>query len=89
MLKVASNNQCLDAYKDNADGKFKVHTYACDVTNSNQKWNFNPSTKTLEHATHAGQCLDADPTYADRHAQMWACTPNNVNQQWSIDAFSS
>ncbi|EQC30926.1 hypothetical protein SDRG_11405 [Saprolegnia diclina VS20] len=70
MLKVASNNQCLDAYKDSADGKFKLHT-----------------TKTLEHATHAGQCLDADPTYADRHAQMWACTPNNVNQQWSIDTF--
>ncbi|EQC30924.1 hypothetical protein SDRG_11403 [Saprolegnia diclina VS20] len=88
MLKVASNNQCLDAYKD-ANGKVRVHTYACDVNNGNQKWNFNPSTKTLEHATHAGQCLDADPTYADRHAQMWACTPNNPNQQWSLDTFSS
>ncbi|EQC30922.1 hypothetical protein SDRG_11401 [Saprolegnia diclina VS20] len=88
MLKAASNNQCLDAYKD-ANGKFKLHTYACDVNNSNQKWNFNPSTKTLEHATHVGQCLDADPTYADRHAQMWACTPNNPNQQWSIDTFTA
>ncbi|KDO26741.1 hypothetical protein SPRG_20539 [Saprolegnia parasitica CBS 223.65] len=86
MFKVASNNQCLDAYKD-ANGKFQVHTWACDVKNGNQKWNFNPTTKTLEHATHTGQCLDADPTYTDRHAQMWACTPNNANQQWSIDTF--
>ncbi|EQC30933.1 hypothetical protein SDRG_11411 [Saprolegnia diclina VS20] len=87
MLKVASNNQCLDAYKDNADGKVQVHTYPCDVNNGNQKWNYNTNTKTLEHATHAGQCLDADPTYADHHAQMWACTPNNINQQWSLDTF--
>ncbi|KDO26742.1 hypothetical protein SPRG_20540 [Saprolegnia parasitica CBS 223.65] len=86
MFKVASNNQCLDAYKD-ANGKFQVHTWACDVKNGNQKWNFNPTTKTLEHATHTGQCLDADPTYTDRHAQMWACIPNNPNQQWSIDTF--
>ncbi|EQC30920.1 hypothetical protein SDRG_11399 [Saprolegnia diclina VS20] len=66
----ASNNQCLDAYKDSADGKFKLHT-----------------TKTLEHATHGGQCLDADPTHtpADFYqVHMWPCTADNKYQRWTV-----
>ncbi|EQC30919.1 hypothetical protein SDRG_11398 [Saprolegnia diclina VS20] len=86
MLKSASNGQCLDAFKD-ANGKVQVHTYACDVKNSNQKWNFNPSTKTLEHATHAGQCLDVD--HSDFHVQMWACVPGNTNQMWTITSYNA
>ncbi|EQC30916.1 hypothetical protein SDRG_11395 [Saprolegnia diclina VS20] len=83
MLKSASKNQCLDAYSVDK-GKFKLHTYACDVNNSNQKWNYDQTTKTLKHATHAGQCLDVDPSYKDHHVQMWECTPNNLHQQFTI-----
>ncbi|EQC30927.1 hypothetical protein SDRG_11406 [Saprolegnia diclina VS20] len=83
MFKVATSGQCLDAFRD-PKKMYHVHMWDCDVNNSNQKWNYNPSTKTLEHATHVGQCLHADPTYGDFRAQIMACTPNNPLQQWTI-----
>ncbi|OQS03540.1 hypothetical protein THRCLA_04142 [Thraustotheca clavata] len=83
MLQSISNNQCLDSFLD-TDGKYKLHTYPCDWKNPNQKWLVHSNNKTIEHATHTGQCLDGDPTYADHHLQMWSCTPNNINQQWNM-----
>ncbi|OQR84609.1 hypothetical protein THRCLA_10810, partial [Thraustotheca clavata] len=71
MFKSASSQQCLDSFLD-SDGKYKIHTYDCDVNNGNQKWIVHADTKQIEHATHKGQCLDGDPTYADHHLQMWA-----------------
>ncbi|OQR86945.1 hypothetical protein THRCLA_22946 [Thraustotheca clavata] len=31
MFKSASSQQCLDSFLD-SDGKYKIHTYDCDVT---------------------------------------------------------
>ncbi|OQS04230.1 hypothetical protein THRCLA_20936 [Thraustotheca clavata] len=74
MFNSASSQQCLDSYLD-TDGKFKVHTYECDANNANQKWIVHADTKQIEHATHKGQCLDGDPTYADRpFANVVLCT---------------
>ncbi|OQS03462.1 hypothetical protein THRCLA_21161 [Thraustotheca clavata] len=74
MFKSASSHQCLDSYL-NTDGKFKVHTYECDANNANRKWIVHADTKQIEHATHKGQCLDDDPTYADRpFANVVLCT---------------
>ncbi|OQR95442.1 hypothetical protein THRCLA_07867, partial [Thraustotheca clavata] len=83
MFKSASSQQCLDSFLD-SDGKYKVHTYNCDVNNGNQKWIVHSDTKQIEHATHKGQGLDGDPTYADHHLQMWECGNNNPNQQWNL-----
>ncbi|KDO16027.1 hypothetical protein SPRG_18436 [Saprolegnia parasitica CBS 223.65] len=85
LLKSASNGQCLDVYKD-GNGQFKLHTYACDSNNGNQKWTI--ANNVVKHATHNNICLDADPTYADSHAQVWECTPNNPNQQWTLLQYS-
>ncbi|OQS02910.1 hypothetical protein THRCLA_21289, partial [Thraustotheca clavata] len=87
MFKSVSTDQCLDSFLD-SDGKYKVHTYNCNVNNGNQKWIVHTDTKQIEHATHTGQCLDGDPTYLDHHLQMWECTPNNPNQQWDVIAYS-
>ncbi|OQR85899.1 hypothetical protein THRCLA_10614, partial [Thraustotheca clavata] len=37
MFKSASSQQCLDSFLG-SDGKYKIHTYDCDVNNGNQKW---------------------------------------------------
>ncbi|OQR86946.1 hypothetical protein THRCLA_10506 [Thraustotheca clavata] len=88
MFKSASSQQCLDSFLD-SDGKYKIHTYNCDVNNGNQKWIVHTDTKQIEHATHKGQCLDGDPTYADHHLQMWACGTNNPNQQWNVEPYTN
>ncbi|KDO26740.1 hypothetical protein SPRG_20538 [Saprolegnia parasitica CBS 223.65] len=83
MFKVATSGKCLDAYRD-PKKMYHMHMWDCDVANPNQKWNYDPSTKTLEHATHVGMCLHADPTYYDFRAQIMPCTANNPLQQWTI-----
>ncbi|RHY03616.1 hypothetical protein DYB25_011636 [Aphanomyces astaci] len=72
------NNQCLDAYRDDgAPGGFKVHTYACDPNNLNQKWTFGADNY-LYHASHH-RCLDVDVNVL----QLWPCHDHNVNRnQW-------
>ncbi|KAF0699703.1 Aste57867_9752 [Aphanomyces stellatus] len=47
---------CLDAPEPWRGGK--VHLWPCDVNNRNQQWRYNWATQHLEHATHAGLCLD-------------------------------
>ncbi|OQS02257.1 hypothetical protein THRCLA_05350 [Thraustotheca clavata] len=84
MIKSASSGQCLDVYKDN--NGYKLHTYACDANNGNQKWTI--ANNVVKHATHNNICLDIDPTYADQHVQVWECTPNNPNQQWELIRYS-
>ncbi|OQR93335.1 hypothetical protein THRCLA_22317, partial [Thraustotheca clavata] len=87
MFKSPMGGECLDAFRD-SDGKYKLHTYGCNEENPNQKWIVHADTKKIEHATHRGQCLDGDPTYADHHVQMWGCVPNNINQIWSVEPYS-
>ncbi|OQR91667.1 hypothetical protein ACHHYP_04484 [Achlya hypogyna] len=85
MLKSASSGQCLDAYRD-SDNQFKLHMYQCDANNGNQKWTI--ADNVVKHATHPNLCLDADPSYADQHVQVWTCGPNNRNQQWTMLPYS-
>ncbi|EQC35517.1 hypothetical protein SDRG_07225 [Saprolegnia diclina VS20] len=80
-LQVGSNGQCLDAFST-GDGKFGLHTYACDAKNSNQKWILQD--KLVKHATFNNLCLDADPTDNSHKAQVWDCTAYNKNQCWNI-----
>ncbi|KDO16057.1 hypothetical protein SPRG_18407, partial [Saprolegnia parasitica CBS 223.65] len=80
-LQVGSNGQCLDAFST-GNGKFGLHTYACDATNANQKWVLQD--KLVKHATHANLCLDADPTDSGHKVQVWDCTEYNKNQCWNI-----
>ncbi|OQS01828.1 hypothetical protein THRCLA_05727 [Thraustotheca clavata] len=91
MYKSASSQQCLGSYLD-SDGKYKLHTYPCDINNPNQKWVLNEDHRfnqfEIEHATHKGQCLDGDPTYPDHHMQMLKCTPKNSNQQWKVEVYA-
>ncbi|KAF0700079.1 Aste57867_9358 [Aphanomyces stellatus] len=47
---------CLDAPEPWRGGM--VHLWPCDASNRNQQWRYNWATQHLEHATHAGLCLD-------------------------------
>ncbi|OQS04916.1 hypothetical protein THRCLA_02893 [Thraustotheca clavata] len=80
-LKVSSNGECLDAFAT-GNGKYGLHTYACDATNGNQKWIL--ESHRVKHATHTNLCLDADPKDDPHHVQVWECTPYNKNQCWNI-----
>ncbi|OQR82575.1 serine protease family S08A [Achlya hypogyna] len=81
-LQVASNGQCLDAFRDG--NKFGLHTYTCDASNGNQKWIIDAAGHKIKHATHNNLCLDVDPTNPVHAAQVWECHNWNTNQ-W-IDA---
>ncbi|OQR98068.1 hypothetical protein ACHHYP_09198 [Achlya hypogyna] len=80
-LQVASNKECLDAFPV-GNGKYGLHTYACDSSNQNQKWVLQG--KLVKHAVHHNLCLDADPTDNQHRAQVWDCTPYNKNQCWNL-----
>ncbi|OQR82240.1 hypothetical protein ACHHYP_16338, partial [Achlya hypogyna] len=80
-LQVGSNGQCLDAFPT-GNGKYGLHTYACDGGNKNQKWVLQGSL--VKHAVHRNLCLDADPTDNQHRAQVWDCTPYNKNQCWNL-----
>ncbi|KDO23517.1 hypothetical protein SPRG_11439 [Saprolegnia parasitica CBS 223.65] len=73
--------RCLDAYQPWNGGV--VHLYACDATNANQKWRYDPSTKQLRHLTHLGFCLDMR-TADGSQAHLWRCNaPTNDLQRFT------
>ncbi|OQR89821.1 hypothetical protein THRCLA_09562 [Thraustotheca clavata] len=80
MIRAASNNQCLDAFRDG--DKYGLHTYDCDASNNNQKWYFDNGR--IKHAFHPNLCFDADPTDGSHKTQVWQCFPNNDNQCWNM-----
>ncbi|RLO02952.1 hypothetical protein DYB28_013514 [Aphanomyces astaci] len=87
ILELRSNSNprvCLDAYPK--DGKYWVHTWACDRANPNQRWHVDMANHRIQHATHPNVCLDADPTAPEHQVQMWECHSHNVNknQYWSV-----
>ncbi|KAF0702825.1 hypothetical protein AaE_015693 [Aphanomyces astaci] len=84
-LRSNSNQrECLDAYPK--DGKYWVHTWACDGANPNQRWRVDMANHRIQHATHPNVCLDADPTAPQHQAQVWECHSHDVNknQYWSV-----
>nr|AIG55924.1 secreted protein [Achlya hypogyna] len=70
-LVAQSNGECLDGYlgENNA---FQVHTYPCDASNGNQKWNFNIATNRIEHVTHKDLCMVSGP--AGSKARVEPCS---------------
>ncbi|OQR97977.1 glycoside hydrolase [Achlya hypogyna] len=73
---------CLDAYQEN--GVHKVHMYACDKDNGNQKWRMTKDK--IVHSVINNLCLDADPTDASEGVQVWTCVDNNTNQQFTVNS---
>ncbi|CAK4085326.1 unnamed protein product [Aphanomyces euteiches] len=69
-------NECLDGFWEG--GRLKVHLYACDPHNNNQKWIF--SGKRLKHEVY-NMCLDADRS--DKYLDAWHCDEND-RQDFSI-----
>ncbi|OQR82581.1 serine protease family S08A [Achlya hypogyna] len=84
-LQVASNGQCLDAFRDG--DKFGLHTYTCDASNGNQKWIIDAAGHKIKHATHNNLCLDVDPTNPTHAAQVWECHNWNTNQWIDVVQF--
>ncbi|OQR92659.1 glycoside hydrolase [Achlya hypogyna] len=79
--------RCFDVYADaSAPIGYRLHMYACDAANSNQKWTLNYSGNQVAHATFTNVCLDADPTDAGGNVQVWWCNPagTNPNQFFTI-----
>ncbi|OQR87068.1 hypothetical protein ACHHYP_09552 [Achlya hypogyna] len=76
-IKVLSNGECFDAYKD-GNGNGHLHTYACSTTNANQKWII--ANGKIRHATHANMCIDVDPNDGSHKVQVWECSEGNNNQ---------
>lgn len=72
--------KCLTA-ASNTDGAV-VTIQAC-TGSANQKWTFTGGTVTA----FGNKCLDVtNGTNADgAKLQLWTCTANNANQQWSYD----
>ncbi|OQR98950.1 glycoside hydrolase [Thraustotheca clavata] len=70
LMKSEWMNKCLDAYQAQNGGA--IHLYNCDANNGNQKWQYDPSTKQLRHATHKGYCLDMASDSGD-HPYLWQC----------------
>ncbi|EQC25284.1 hypothetical protein SDRG_16838 [Saprolegnia diclina VS20] len=81
-IKSVKNQQCLDAYRDHRHGRYRLHTYACDANNANQKWIVGNGQ--IKHATHDNLCLDVDPTNESHEAQVWTCFEPNDNQQFDV-----
>ncbi|OQR87879.1 glycoside hydrolase [Achlya hypogyna] len=70
MIKHEASGKCLDAYEAKDGGA--VHLWACDTTNSNQKWTYDAVNLQLRHATHDNFCLDmASDTGEKPH--IWSC----------------
>ncbi|KDO23016.1 hypothetical protein SPRG_11862 [Saprolegnia parasitica CBS 223.65] len=75
-LAVQSNGECLDAYA--ADAGFKLHTWACDATNGNQKWIV--ANNQIVHKTH-NVCLTSIAGKND--VALAACDSNDIRQRFS------
>ncbi|EQC29341.1 hypothetical protein SDRG_13010 [Saprolegnia diclina VS20] len=80
-LRNLGANQCLDAYYE-SNGRPRVHLFACDGNNDNQKWRV-VDNKVL-HARFSNLCLDADPNDPNEAVQVYACVGNNDNQVFRI-----
>ncbi|OQR97507.1 hypothetical protein ACHHYP_10896 [Achlya hypogyna] len=46
-------------------------TAPCSISNGNQQWQYDPSSKALRHMVHQGYCLDMDVN--SKKAQVWSC----------------
>lgn len=75
------SDQCLDTYQPQDGGI--VRPYSCIDNEKNQKWRYVEATGKLEHATYNGFCLDVDQAQGNK-IQLYGCSPNNVNQQWTV-----
>ncbi|KAL4108796.1 hypothetical protein PRIC1_000505 [Phytophthora ramorum] len=80
-VRSKSSDRCLDAYQGWNGGI--VHVYRCMNNEANQKWTLESSTGKLKHVKHQGFCLDTDPAQNNK-LQLYGCSPNNPNQQWSV-----
>ncbi|KAG1703845.1 hypothetical protein DVH05_006854 [Phytophthora capsici] len=80
-VRSKSSDRCLDAYQGWNGGI--VHVYRCMDNEANQKWTFEESTGKLKHVKYQGFCLDTDPAQNNK-VQLYGCSPNNPNQQWSV-----
>lgn len=82
LVQSKGSNYCLDAYEPWDGGR--VHVYACNANEPNQKWTLDAYTGQLKHVTHAGFCLDADQTANNGQgkASLYWCHLNNNNQVW-------
>ncbi|CAK4818419.1 unnamed protein product [Aphanomyces euteiches] len=89
-FKNRGSGLCLDAYEPKNGGA--VHTYACDSTNANQRWNYDSTTKQLRHATHVGYCFDKAAPY-EPAPHLWECLPTSnpdfKNQQITLVGVSA
>ncbi|CAI5726032.1 unnamed protein product [Peronospora destructor] len=80
-VRSKSSDRCLDAFEAR-DGAI-VRVFRCIDDEPNQKWTYESSTGKLTHVKHQGFCLDQDPAQGNK-LQLYGCSPNNWNQQWSI-----
>merc|ERR1719238_1447556 len=75
--------KCLNASQRNRSGG-KVHLWACNTRNWNQKWYYNPSNGSIKNRY--GICL-ATPNSSHRNRSggrvwMYRCLYGNANQKW-------
>nr|AIG56285.1 secreted protein [Achlya hypogyna] len=79
--------RCFDVYQDStAPIGYRLHMYACDSNNGNQKWTLNQNGNQVAHATFSNVCLDVDPNDKAGKAQVWWCAAvgTNPNQYFKI-----
>ncbi|OQS06895.1 hypothetical protein THRCLA_20268 [Thraustotheca clavata] len=80
-IQVQSNHECIDSYWDGT--QFQVHTWACDASNSNQKWIV--SNNQVKHKVH-GVCLSTVPSQTT--LIVAPCNSNDI-RQWISTSCSS
>ncbi|EQC34310.1 hypothetical protein SDRG_08083 [Saprolegnia diclina VS20] len=79
-IKSELTGLCLDAYLGSNGAP--VHTYSCSLSNGNQQWQYDPSSKAIKHMIYKGFCLDMD--LGSKKAQLWQCN-GGASQQFGYE----